>query len=250
MTPLLESTIALSQDGSPEVAQLCQKSLNNRHNLNFMHQLECIFLSHITKLQAIIYSGDEDKQLAALQLLKGVLQYLAGKSLKIILTCPDTMEQFLHVLLFICELDRPLDLLHEEHALRSVDESIASLKLPWKQFKNLQNDSLVQCFSEICQILGRSAAADMIFYHSMEFFVTSTKHCNQLLVLFQFMLAIDGWGEVGRCTVCLDELMSNKHWDLDVRANQTTSLEMVEVCCSLKCYLVLKLYLDQINVVR
>lgn len=186
-------------------------------------------MSHITKLQGIIYSGDEDEQLAALQLLKGVLQYLAGKSLKIILTCPDTMEQFLYVLLFICELDRPLDLLHEEHALRSVDDSIESLKLPWKQFKNLQNDSLVQCFSEICRILGRSAAADLIFYHSMELFVTSTKHCNQLLVLFQFMLAIDGWGETGRCTVCLDELMSNKHWDLDVRANQTTSLKMAEV---------------------
>lgn len=234
MSPLLESTFALSQDSNTEVAQLCQDTLNNPINSNFMHQLECIFLSHITKLQALIYSGDEDEQFAALLLLKGVLQYLAGKTLKTILTCSDTMEQFLHVLLFICELDRPLDLLHEEHALRSVDDSIVSLKLPWKQFKNLQNDSLVQCFSEICQILGRSAAADMIFDHSMELFITSTKHCNQLLVLFQFMLAIDGWGEVGRCTVCLDELMSNKHWDLDVRANQTTSLEMVEVRCSIK----------------
>lgn len=229
MTPLLEATIALSQDNNIEIAQLCQNTLKNRHNTNFTHQLECILMSHVARIQSIIYSGDEDEQLAALQLLKGVLQYLAGKSLKIILTCPDTMEQFVHVLLFIGELDRPLDLLHEEHALRSVEDPMATLKLPWKQFKNLQNQSLVQCFSEICQILGRSAAADLIFNHSMEFFASSTMHCNQLLVLFQFMLAIDGWGEVARCSDCLEELMSNKHWDLDVRANQTTSLEMVEV---------------------
>lgn len=229
---LLQCAIALSQDEMPNISKLCIETLQNTNKNQYeslIDNIEAIFLSHLITLPRIVYAGDDDDQLAAILLLKGMLQNLAKTRLKTLLSCTDTMERFITFLLSFCELDRTMGLLQEEYSIRTFEENDIAQNLPWKEFRNINNRITVDYFVDVCHILGRSNAADLVFHHLMDLFMASDSNCNEILVILQFMLSLDGWGETERTKICLEELLNDKHWILDTQANRTTNLEMEEV---------------------
>lgn len=227
---LIQCLIALTQDESIEISKLCVEVLESTSSKygNLIDNIEAIFLSHLIILPRIVYAGDDDDQLSAVLLLKGLLQNLAKTRLKIILSNAETLERFIAFLLSFCEMDRSMDLLHEEHSIRSIQENNVH-KLPWKEFRNIQSSITIDHFAQICHILGRSNAADLMFNHLMDLFTASNNNCNEILIILQSMLSLEGWGEIERTKQCLEELLNDKHWILDIQANRTTNLEMEEV---------------------
>lgn len=170
--------------------------------------------------------------MAGLQLLKGVLHCLAHTRLKTLLSSDETtLQQFMTTMTGICELTRPDALLHIEYGTHDVvdDNALTNRRRQWREFKNLPNDTAVECVTSICQILGRSNAADILFAYAMDEFVRNTIDCNNVLVLMQLLLNGGGWGEAHRLHACLTELQRSVHWHLDEQATRTTEMKMAEV---------------------
>lgn len=224
--------VALTQDENPIVSKHCFDTLTNiTTRLNASHhldQLEQIFLVQLTQLPRIIHSGTEDELMAAVLLLTGLLQSLSQTRLKSLLSCADTLDRFIAVLLSIFELDRSGDLLHEQQFTGNVRLD-PSLGTPWKRFLHLQNPQLVKYANRLVRIVGRSNAVEIVFKFLMDLLMENDQRCNEGLVVLQMLLALNGWGEVDRIEQCLNELLVARHWQLDVRADRTTNLEMAEV---------------------
>lgn len=203
----------------------------NQQNRNqYLDQIEFLFRRHLSKLPRIIYASNDDAQMAGLLLLKGLLQCLAHTRLKTVLSINDTLDQFMGILLGMCELTRPECLLQNEYSTRDIigaDES--ANRQQWRESKNLTNESVLDCVPKICEILGRSNSADILFAYAMDLFVQNTIKCNDVLVFLQLLLNGGGWGETHRLRACLEEILRPIHWDLDEQASRHTQMKMAEV---------------------
>lgn len=232
LSPLIQVLVALTQDDNPIVSKHCFDTLTNittRLNAsNHLDQLESIFLAQLTRLPRLIHAGSEDELMAAVLLLTGLLQSLSQTRLKSVLSCANTLDRFVAVLLSIFELDRSGDMLHEQHFTGNVIRD-PSLGIPWKRFVHLGNAKLVNYSCRLVRIVGRSNAVEIVFKCLMDLLMDNDLRCNEGLVVLQLLLALNGWGEVERIEQCLQELLAPRHWQLDVRADRTTRLEMEEV---------------------
>lgn len=224
--------VALTQDDHPDVSNHCFDTLTNittRLNAsNHLDQLEQIFLAQLTQLPRLIHAGTEDELMAAVLLLTGLLQSLSKTRLKAVLSCTNTLDRFVAALLAIFELDRFADLLHEQQFTGNVHLD-PSLGTPWKRFVHLKSARLVNYSHRLVRIVGRSNAVEIVFKCLMDLLVENDQRCNEGLVVLQLLLALDGWGEVERIEQCLQEILGHRHWQLDVRADRSTRLEMEEV---------------------
>lgn len=238
LSTLLEILITLSQDGNTEISEQCKATLNHIHSFKLSQHVEImeqLFHLHIIKLPRIICSGSEEEQTASFLLLKGLLLNLSkAHKLKTLFTCSNTLEQMISILLSALELDRSMDLLKEEHSLRSVHTSMIN-KIAWKSFSNLRNDHLIEIIRHCCQILGISDADDLIIDHLLDLFSMDVSSCNEIVVLLQMMLFGQNGDEFrnSKIEMCLESFLAEKHWTLAIQANQSTNLEMVEVDLSL-----------------
>lgn len=225
--------VALTQDDDPMVVEHCFDTLTNiTTRLNaaqHLDQLEQIFLAQLTLLPRLIHAGTEDELMAATLLMTGLLQSLSQTRLKSVFSCARTLERFVDVLLDAFELDRSGDLLHEQFFTGNIvcDPSVGT---PWKRFERLSTAKLLAYAQRLVRIVGRSNAVEIVFKSLMDLLQDNDPRCNEALVVVQLMLALDGWGEVNRIEQCLEELLDGRHWQLDVRADRTTALEMEEVC--------------------
>lgn len=224
--------VALTQDEDAAVSKRCFDTLTKittRTNAaQHLDQLEQIFHATLIRVPRIIHASSEDEQMATILLLNGLLQSLSQTRLKSMLICVDTLDRFVSALLSLFELDRSVDLLHEQQYDGSVMLDV-SLGTPWKRFLHLNGEKLVRHAETLVRIVGRSNAAEIVFKFLMDRLTENDAWCNEALVLLQLLLALNGWGEMSRMEQCLQELLGQRHWQLNVRADRTTHLEMAEV---------------------
>lgn len=233
ITALLEIQIA--------VGEADEEPLNTEYKFSdqIFDVIEQIFLAHLTKLPRIIYTGEEDEQLAGLNLLNGLVKALTQTdSINVCLTNEHVRNKLITALLASVELDRPNKLLDEEHSIRLIDETVDDYALlgtatPWKSFKNLRNQAEAATVKSVCQLLGRNRfAKELVMDSLLKLFCTNSSNCNEILVLFQFLVPRDGTGEV-KCgsldEAVLDELLNSTHWSLGLQATLANKLDKEEV---------------------
>lgn len=226
---LVEIILALSQDEDQSISELCDTAIRTTlQNLSFHEIVEQIFITHMIRLPRIINVGDEEEQIAAMLLLKGLLQSLRHSNLKLIFAVKDTLERFTTTLISAVELKRDMSLLLEEYSLRNVDDNDGyAVATIWKQFKNLRNQTIVDHFQSICELIGTSNASDVVVGYLLELLPENAGLCNEIIVLLQFLLSSDGH-KASICN-CLEDFLMDFRWHLAIQANKTTKLEMAEV---------------------
>lgn len=226
---LVEILLALSQDEDQTISDLCESAIRTTlQQLSFQDVVEQIFITHIIRLPRIIAVGDEEEQIAAMLLFKGLLDTLRHANLKMIFAVRDTLERFVAVLISAVELKRDMSLLLEEYSLRNVDDNDEFVTVStWKQFKNLRSQKVVDHFRSICKLIGMSNASDVVVGYLLEQLPESVSICNEIIVLLQFLLnSIDHKTSI--CN-CLEDFLQDIHWHLAIQANKTTKMEMEEV---------------------
>lgn len=226
---MVEILLALSQDEDQSIFELCDTAIRTTlQELSFQDVVEQIFITHIIRLPRIVAVGDEEEQIAAMLLFKGLVQTLQHANLKMILAVKDTLERFVAVLISAVELKRDMSLLLEEYSLRNVDEHEGYVVVStWKQFKNFRSETIVHHFQSVCQLIGASNASDVVVGYLLERLSENVSICNQIIVLLQFLLNSNGHN-TSICN-CLEDFLSDIHWYLAIRANKTTQMEMEEV---------------------
>lgn len=229
MNHLVEIILALSQDEDQAISELCHTAIRTTlQELSFHEVVEQIFITHIIRLPRLISVGDVEEQTAAMLLLKGLIESLRNANLKLIFAVKDTLERFTTVLLSAVELKRDMSLLLEEYSLRNVDENDGyAVASPYKQFKNLRNQTIVNHFQSICELIGTSNASDVVVGYLLELLPENVCICNEIIVLLQFLLSSNGL-KTSICN-CLEDFLMDIHWHLAIQANKTTKLEMEEV---------------------
>lgn len=227
---MVEILLALSQDEDQPISEYCQTAIRTTlQEISFQDVVEQIFVTHIIRLPRIIAVGDEEEQIAAMLLFKGLLESLRHANLKMIFAVQDTLERFVAVLISAVELKRDMSLLLEEYSLRNVDENegYVAVGSTWKQFKNLRSQTVVELFKSVCESIGISNASDVIVGYLLERLSESVSICNEIIVLLQFLLNSNSHKTSIRN--CLDDFLLDIHWHLAVQANTTTKMEMEEV---------------------
>lgn len=224
--------MALSEDCD---SHLSTPSQFNDHTFDVV---EKIFISHLTKLPRIIYTGDEEEQSAGFNLLNGLIKTLSQTDhIKILLVHEHVLNKLLSALLASVELDRPNELLEEQHSIRIIDETADDCtKLrtatPWKSFKNLRNQTLMLKLRNTCQLLSRDKSAkELVLTSLLKSFCSNSRNCNEILVLFQnFVLSETEKGEWSTLDAAiLEELLAYTHWGLGLQVTSTTELQMEEL---------------------
>lgn len=229
---MVETILALSQDEDQSIVELCGSVIRTTlQELSFHDAVEQIFITHIIRLPRIVAVGDEEEQIAAMLLFKGLINTLRHTDLKMIFTVSDTLERFVAVLISAAELKRDMSLLLEEYSLRNVDESdgYVAAAASWKQFKNLRSQTIVNHFQSICELIGTSNASDVVVGYLLERFPANLSICNEIIVLLQMLLNSNGHKTSIRN--CLEDFLLDIHWHLAIQANTTTKMEMEEVIC-------------------
>lgn len=229
-TALLEIQIALNEDFSG--ISTC------KYNDEIFDEIDQIFIAHLTKLPRTIYTGDEEEQMAAFNLLSGLIKALSQKNnIRLTLAHESILNKLITALIASVELDKPNHFLTEEHSIRVIDEKIddaASLgtSTPWKIFKNLRNQLLAKTVRNICQLLSRNQhTKELILDALIKMFCANSSNCNEILVLFQYFVLDEkyenGWSSLD--STILDEILSYPHWGLGLTATSTTVLQKEEV---------------------
>lgn len=226
---MVEILLALSQDDDQSISELCDTAIRTTlQELSLQDVVEQIFITHIIRLPRIVAVGDEEEQIAAMLLFKGLLESLRHANLKMIFAAKDTLERFVAVLISAVELKRDMSLLLEEYSLRNVDEADGFVAVSaWKQFKNLRNQTIVDHFRSICELIGRSNASDVVVRYLLELLPENVSICNEIIVLLQFLLNSNG--HKTSIFNCLEDFLLDIHWHLAIQANTTTKMEMEEV---------------------
>lgn len=197
--------------------------------------VEQIFLTHLTKLPRIIFTGDEDEQMAGFHLLNGLIKVLSQtENIKVCLANEPILNKLTTALLAAVELDRPNQLLHEEHSIRIIDQqSIECSKLrtatPWKIFKNLRNPSSAEKIHSVCQLLSKNKhTKELILDSLLRSFSANSTYCNEILVLFQYFIPLNEekveWSSLDASI--LEELFLNHHWCLGLRASSQSGEDL------------------------
>lgn len=233
VTALLEIQIAVGEvDGEP---------LNAKYTFDdkIVDVIEQIFLSHLTKLPRIIYTGDEEEQLAGLNLLNGLVKALTQTdNIKICLTNEQVLNRLITALLATVELDRPNQLLDEQHSIRLIDETVDDYALlgtatPWKSFKNLRNQATAWKIKSVCQLLGRNRfARELVLDSLLKLFCANSSNCNEILVLFQYFIPDKGQENATLGSLdeaVLEEILTYTHWSLGLQAISANNYEKEEV---------------------
>lgn len=226
---MVEILLALSQDDDQSISELCDTAIRTTlQELSLQDVVEQIFITHIIRLPRIVAVGDEEEQIAAMLLFKGLLESLRHVNLKMIFAVKDTLERFVAVLISAVELKRDMSLLLEEYSLRNVDEADGFVAVSaWKQFKNLRNQTIVNHFRSICELIGTSDASDVVVSYLLELLPENVSICNEIIVLLQFLLN----SNCHKTSIfnCLEDFLLDIHWHLAIQANTTTQMEMEEV---------------------
>lgn len=224
MASVFELTIALSQDSSSDIAQKCmqtiQRTLHDDHKIG-IEAVEQIFRALLVRMPRIIYTGQDDEKIACVQLLKETLQILSTtpSKLTMLLSSAETLDQFTVVLIAAVEMTRSIELLQDEHSIRTVTSTeYVRNKRPWKQFKHCAQPKLQEILAAIGQCLGQSRACKIIVNYLLDLFDKAESSCNEVIVLLQFILPVSV--DKTYMSAFLAEFLSDQHWRIAVQSNQ------------------------------
>lgn len=222
ITVLLEIQIAVHEvDDEP---QCIEYTING----DIVDVIEQIFLAHLTKLPRIIFTGDEDEQMASLNLLSGLIKALSqSDNINTCLANEQVLQKLTTALVTAVELDRPNHLLQEEHSIRLIGDEQAvecgtlRTNTAWKIFKNLRNQSSAVKIRSVCQLLGRNEhTKELVLDALFRSFCANSSSCNEIMILFQFFVPTSNdakWSALE--SSILEELLSTSHWCLGLQAS-------------------------------
>lgn len=163
---LLENLVLFADDSDEKVREFSQASLKKLNETlpDLNQEIAELFTFHLTAMPRIILTGDESGQIAGFTLLNSLVMTITDDKVHLnsLLNNPVILEKFLNVMLSCCEIDVPNDILfYENLASGSLDDQFYKIKMPWKQFRNLKNDAIAKKFSQVCQNIGKSKAAQL-----------------------------------------------------------------------------------------
>lgn len=229
MPVLLEINISLSNK--------YRKSSQYIYNDCIIDVAEELFISHLVRLPRIIYTGDEEEQMANILQLNGLVTMLCKTDrLKITLSIEGILDNFMASLLSIVEIDRVNGLLEENNNIFDVDdktpENINSLTLlrnhtQWKSYKNLRNNELLREVLCICDCISKLEPINVLILEYLVKLITQNSvNCNEAIIIVQMMIP-NAFDNADPCSSLhfelLEELFTEFRWDL---ATETTENQL------------------------
>lgn len=228
IAPLLQIVIAVEVDANTVISR------NYSFNAEIIDMIDQIFLTHLIKMPRIICTGDEEDQTAGFSLLCSLLDVLTTtKRVDICLANANILNSLVSVLLTSVELQRPSQLLEEEHSIRVIDEELIDDRplrnpTPWKEFKHLQNQSMSQKIQRTCQLLSINAEIrELVLDVLLKSFRSNSRNCNEILVLFQYLMPTSKTEVLSSSDLLiLEEILGQTHWELTLQATTTTTTSL------------------------
>lgn len=225
-TPILiENLILCADDSNASIREFSEKSMLKLPKLfnNLNTEICDLFAAHLNTLPRHILTGDDQEQIAALSLLNSYIKITSGNAgeLHFLLENSTTMERVLNFMLSCCELDVPNDLLlYENLSSGSLCDQYYQMKKPWKQFKHLNNDSVIKKFSEVCRNLGKSVVARQYINHLLD-------NINSLEYLVLLIEIIDSESQLDKDQIecIIEEFLDDIYWSMPTKL----ALPMIEI---------------------
>lgn len=189
-----------------EISVCLSENFENHYTLYSEHVVDIaeeLFADHLINLPRIIYTGDESEQMVGFLQLQGVVRLLhATNRLKITISNDEIMEKFIAVLLLAVELERENRLLEmnschnydiSETAMLAVSSHIENQSIavasPWKNYKNLRTDNLVQKIRNTCKCISEQHQTHaLILEFLLKLLAKNSINCNEALVLIQIFV--------------------------------------------------------------
>ncbi|CAO1427008.1 unnamed protein product [Diamesa serratosioi] len=213
---LLENLILFADDSNVKIKNFCEKKLEMIANRNSMlnNELADLFCAHMTTMPRIIHTGDESEQIAGITLLNSYIKIMSCKNM-ILLESPSIMENFTNILLSCCELDVKNELLFCESVFaKTLEDQFYQMKMPWKHFKNLQNENIVLKFLDLCQSIGKSRYSHQCIDHLL-----SNLNSLEYLVLINEIMNVQDNLRIEKVRVhnIVDEFLDDVYWHMSIK---------------------------------
>ena len=214
---LLENLILCADDSNVKIKNFCKEKLEIIANKNSMlnNELADLFCAHMKTMPRIIHTGDESEQTAGITLLNSYIKIMSCNNM-ILLESPLIMENFTNILLSCCELDVKNELLFCESVFaKSLEDQFYQMKMPWKQYKNLQNEKIVLKFLDLCQSIGKSRYSHQCIDHLL-----SNINSLEYLVLINEIMNIEESLKIEKVQVhnIVDEFLDDVYWQMSITA--------------------------------
>ncbi|KAL7016741.1 hypothetical protein ACKWTF_010111 [Chironomus riparius] len=156
---LLENLILFTDDFDENIQKVCQDGLKELTAIipNINKEISDLFSIHLATMPRIILTGLESEQYAGIALINSYLKIFSNIEghLEGLFENPMMLEKFINIMISCSEIDAPKELIFHETAGALSDE-FYKMKMPWKHFKNLKNESIAQKFSSVCKNIGSS----------------------------------------------------------------------------------------------
>lgn len=197
---------------------------------NILDIIEDLFISTLTKMPRMMYTGDEDEQLVVGSELYGLLAVLKkADRLKTIMSNERIIHLFSSALIAAVELNLQRDLFEGNIRIYEIGgtpaETIIDLqsKTPWKTYRNIRNDSFILKIESICKLIGDSGAAGEFLIESLlESLHNNSIKCNEILVLLQMIMKSKKVSMSVRGPI-IDELLQDIRWTLSMEVTSNTN---------------------------
>lgn len=205
------------------------------YNENVIDIIEECLLNHLIRLPRIIHTGNDEEQLAGFAQFRGFVQLLHNANrLKITLANDNVLGNFIANLLLAVELDRHNNLLETTpNSSKAMDLAHAGVlsnheSIPWKIYKNLQQNEIVKEIQTICLcVREQKETYNFILSHLSELLIKNSANCNEALVLIQ-IFAMNSVEQIDPCeslhASILETLHSDFRWKLATQIIEVSSV--------------------------
>ncbi|CAO1436342.1 unnamed protein product [Diamesa hyperborea] len=217
---LLENLILCADDSNEKIKKFSKEKLKKIAKRNSMlnNELADLFCAHMTTMPRIIHTGDESEQIAGITLLNSYIEIMSSNNM-ILLESPLIMENFTNILLSCCELDVKNELLFCDSVFaKALEDQFYQMKMPWKHFKNLQNEKIVLKFLDLCQSIGKSKYSHQCIDHLL-----SNINSLEYLVLINEIMNVEDSLKIEKVQVhnIVEEFLDDVYWQMSIKPKMT-----------------------------
>ncbi|XP_055617312.1 TELO2-interacting protein 1 homolog [Toxorhynchites rutilus septentrionalis] len=248
----LESLLALSQDDSSKVRDICEEGLKrlSQSGVSFgPSRMDELFYDSLQPIVRTIYRGEETEQIASFRLLKGYIHFLSEHQLSLILSNQEILNQLVSILVCGAELDQTDELVRREYVSYRFEYALDENKLEkekresrWIILRNFNgSDRSRKSFLDLIKSFHhRPEALSRILNYILEDLFTTKFNTNGYLFLLSELVPSEAKGNRTIVEIFKNvfmEILQSYHWELNLEeATNVSDLKFnaLHICLSLR----------------
>lgn len=235
----LENVFALSQDEDQRIRAICVDFLGRVNEDPVLSPIlsasvDELLQMHLVKLPRVINRWDDTEQLTEFLFWKGLVDNTSDDILAAAFTVDKKCKQFCDCLFQALELKLDNELLKEEYAIRDVEEDINEVKpFYWRRFEKINDERVIALIKDIVSALGQmQKVGSMLINHLWKILEHDLPDINEVILIYVFLLNdfLPYDPHLENHIFTLQELLEERRWNLELRANEMPRLPLKNVC--------------------